>query len=206
MFVLGHKNFTSNTTQPPLVSHRIAGGVLLLMSISGFLVYLLFIVVVFKRQKFKNSPFFIIAAWLGIADCMSLAINITYAAPCVLLNENYSKSVVAGGMLNIAWFTSLPLILLLAINRYLCICRTQLCRKVYTRTSSTYYCFGCWCFGIGYSIASFFNCCPLYFEHNIMTWRWDVEKAGSIILGYVELTMVVIVTLGAFTLNAFVIR
>ena len=198
----------SNKTHLPIASitNSLCGGVMLLLSITGFIVYVLFIVVVFTRMKFKNSSYFIIAGWLGIADCISLVITFSYTAPAVVFNYTLTRNPTAGGILNIAWFSSLPLILFLAINRYLCICHTDLCKKLYTRTSSKYYSLSCWCFGIGYSVASFLNCCPLYFDEVLMTWSWDMMNDGAMFLSYGELIMVLIVTLGSFGLNGLVIR
>lgn len=191
----------------PTIKNQLCGGLLLLLGVTGIFFYVIFIVVVLVRKKFKDSPFFIIAAWLGIADCLTLTVIISCAAPSVILNKDVVfRNTIPGGVLNIAWFTSLPLILLLAFNRYLCICRTELSKRVYTRKKSYYYCLASWCFGLVYSIASFFDCCPLYFEHELMSWQWNVEQYGAKILSHGELIMVMFVTVGAFTCNGLVIR
>lgn len=144
--------------------------------------------------------------FIGIADCLSLTVMTTYAVPNIILREQMEKHIFVGGILNIAWFSSLPMIILLAVNRYLCICHTDLCKKVYTTAYSTYFCIACCSFGIVYSTASFFNCCPVFFHHEYMSWGWETKESGALVLSYGEVTMVTMVTAVGFYMNLLVFK
>lgn len=198
-------NATRVNNISPFLS-QLCGSILVVLSISGLVAYVAFIIIVFTRKKFKNNAYFYIAAWLGVADCVCLILMMTYAAPCIIMNSNLNSYIFIGGILNVGWFSGLPLILFLAINRYLCICHTELCRRTYTIKLSKIYCLVCFIFGVGYSIPSFFDCCPIYFDYVLMTWGWDINKYGSVVLSYGELVMVIVVTAIALGLNLMVLR
>ena len=181
-------------------------GTLLAIAVSGLLLYVLVIAVVFTRRRFANNSYFYIAAWLGVAECICLVLMIAYAAPCILMRRNLSDSKIIGGILNIGWFTGLPLIVVLAVNRYLCMCKNNYFKEQFTIQKSKIYCIVCWLFGIIYSMPSFFNCCPLYFDYQMMSWGWSVTDAGAKMLGNGELAMVILVIIVVFGLNGQVFR
>lgn len=185
---------------------QICGVFLIVISTFGLVVYVLFCYVVYTRPKFKGKSYFMIAGTLGIADCLCLVLMIGYAAPKLILNRSLSDSLVIGGVLNVGWFSGLPLIVFLAGDRYLCICDKDRYLKVYTMKKTIIYCIGCWVFGTVYSLPSFFPCCPILFDYRLMSWAWVVDKNGAMILSYGELAMVVLVTLITYGLNGFVFK
>lgn len=183
-----------------------AGGVTMFISFIGLVFYIFVIVTVFTRKKFEQNSFFRIAGSLGIADCICLLLMVGYASPCMLLQRNISESRIFGAILNIGWFSGLPLILLLAGDRYLCICKHDAFTKYYNIKQTNLYCIACWVFGIGYSIPSLFSCCGIHFDYHIASWQWNVKKPGASILGYGEITMVILITTLTFLLNGLVLK
>lgn len=200
-------NFTNTTTQHSVEdSKRILGSFLLVLSLFGLVTYIIFIVLVFTRKRFHQQSFFVIAGWLGIADCICLILMIGYASPCIILQTSLSTSRVIGGILNIGWFSGLPLITLLAGNRYFCICDREKFRKIFTPQNTGYLCLGSWLFGVAYSIPTFFSCCSLKFDSAIMSWSWKAKQDGTHYLDYAELVMVVLTFIIIYVFNACVLR
>jgi len=195
-------------SEPPfsLKTSQICGTFLLLISLFGLVIYMLFIIVVFHRPKFKDKTYFIIAGWLGIADCICLLLMIGYATPCLLHRKSLSDSLALGGILNIGWFSGLPLLIFLAGDRYLCICNKDVYAKFYTKKMTRLYCFACWVFGIGYSLPSFMPCCSLFFDYSLMSWGWNIGLQGAKALALGEITMVVLITSLTYFLNGLVFK
>ena len=88
----------------------ICGSVILLISVTGLFVYLLFIIIALGRKKFQRNSYFTMAGWLGVADCICLVLMIGYAAPCIILRRNLSHLKFIGGILNIGKCSSSPLL------------------------------------------------------------------------------------------------
>eukprot|EP00111_Clytia_hemisphaerica_P000369 TCONS_00000996-protein len=189
-----------------LETSQICGAFLLIVSLFGLMVYVLFMFVVFTRPKFKDKTYFTIAGCLGIADCMCLFLMIGYASPCLFYRTSLSNSLALGGVLNIGWFSGLPLLIFLAGDRYLCICNKDLYSRFYKKRLTNMYCIGCWVFGIAYSIPSFFPCCSLHFDYTLMSWGWSIDFDGAKTLALGEITMVVIITSITYFLNGLVFR
>ena len=185
----------------------LCGTVILIIALSGLLVYLLFIVVALGKDDFKNSSYFTMAGWLGVADCICLVLMITYAAPCIILKKDLSDMKFIGGLLNIGWFTGLPLILFLAVNRFLGICHTGVYKRWFTLRKTWCYCFVALIFGTGYSVPSFMDYSPLYFDNCRMSWQWDISShpmAKVVSIG--EVAIVMVVTIITYCLNILVLR
>ena len=185
----------------------LCGTVILIIALSGLLVYLLFIVVALGKDDFKKSSYFTMAGWLGVADCICLVLMITYAAPCIILQKDLSDMKFIGGLLNIGWFTGLPLILFLAVNRFLCICHTDFYKRWFTLRKTWCYCSVALIFGIGYSVPSFMDYSPLYFDNCKMSWQWDISchpMAKVVSIG--EMVIVMVVTIITYCLNILVFR
>ena len=189
-----------------LETSKVCGVILLLISSFGLVVYLLFIYIVFTRSKFKDKTYFMIAGCLGIADCMCLLLMIGYAAPCLLYRTALSQSLAFGGILNVGWFSGLPLLIFLAGDRYFCICNKELYSKFYSIKLTKIYCAACWVFGISYSIPTFLVCCPLHFNYNLMSWGWSISLKGAKVLALGEITMVVLITSLTYFLNGLVFK
>ena len=205
-FEMSSNNLTTSDQAFSLGTSQACGVVLLLVASFGLMVYLLFIYVVFTREKFKGKTYFTIAGYLGIADCMCLLLMIGYATPCLIFGRALSDSFALGGILNVGWFSGLPLLIFLAGDRYLCICNKNLYRKFYTVKLTKLYCIGCWVFGISYSLPSFLECCPLYFDFTLMSWGWSVSLKGAKVLALGEITMVILITTLTYFLNALVFK
>ena len=189
-----------------LETSQICGVFLLLISMFGLLVYIIFIYIVFTKSKFKDKTYFMIAGCLGIADCMCLLLMIGYATPCLLYRTKLSDSLLLGGILNIGWFSGLPLLTVLAGDRYFCICNKELYSKFYSIKLTKIYCVACWVFGISYSIPSFLACCSIHFDYTLMSWGWNISLKGAKVLALGEITMVVLVTSFTYLLNGIVFK
>ena len=113
---------------------------------------------------------------------------------------------IMGGLLNIGWFTSLPLILFLAIDRWLCLCHKKWFNVVYTKQKTKCYISACWLFGITYSIPSFTDCCPLYFWYDVISWGWSLDHSGSSVLAVGELALTILVVTLTYICNGLVLR
>ena len=161
---------------------------LLLFAGSGLFVYLIVIRVL--MTKFSKKSYFILASWLGIADCTFLIVTVCYVVPSILKGKLLYNSNMFGGIINIAWFSGLPIMLLLAGDRYLCMCHYKIHARIYSLNKTKIYCVLSWLFGISCGIPSFFSGCTLYYNMKIMSWRWDTDHYCATILSYVEISMV----------------
>lgn len=184
----------------------ICGSIILLISISGLIVYLLFIIIALGRKKFQRNSYFTMAGWLGIADCICLVLMIGYAAPCVILQRNLSDLKFIGGILNVGWFSGLPLIVFLAANRFFCICHTECFKTLFTSHKTRYYCLAALVFGMCYSLPSFMKYSPLFFDYHMMSWEWQTNHPVSKYVTFGEITIVMLVTLTTHTLNILVFK
>lgn len=196
---------TTFTPLSPTVS-IICGTVILLIALPGLLLYVLFIHIVLTRKRFQSNSFFIIAGWLGVAECTNLVILATYSAPCLITQDRLVNSRFIGAVLNIGWFSGLPLTLFLAVNRYLCICRSNSFKGVFTVKRSKYYSMCCWLFGLAVAVPSFTEHAPLYFDIEKLSWGWQIDNTVAKVVAIGEVTMVSTVTLMTYILNGLVFK
>ena len=185
----------------------VCGSVIFVIALTGLFIYLLFIAIALGKHDFKKNSYFTMAGWLGVADCICLVLMITYVTPSIILQKDLSNLKFIGGLLNIGWFTGLPLILFLAVNRYLCICHTDLYKRMFTLRKTRWYCIIALCFGILYSIPSFMDYSPLFFDYRMLSWQWDLHHhpvAKVISIG--EIAIVIAVTLITYCLNTLTFK
>ena len=187
----------------------VSGLCIIIIAVLGLLFYIPFIVVVFHPSSKHKTSFFILAGWLGIADCICLLLMVAYAGPSTIWEKNMvgtEFNAIMGGLLNIGWFTSLPLVVFLAVDRWLCLCKKKWFNVVYSQQKTKCYISACWLFGIAYSIPSFTGCCPIYFTYEYLSWGWSVEHAGAQVLAIGELVMVILVVTVTYLCNGIVLR
>ena len=87
---------------------------------SGLVVYVMVMLILMARKKFSRKSYFLLACWLGVADCICLLLMLSYSAPSIFLGHRLHQSHIFGAVLNIGWFSGLAIILLIAGDRYLC--------------------------------------------------------------------------------------
>ena len=187
-------------------------------AVVGLIFYILFIVTVFHPSSQHRTSFFILAGWLGIADCIVLVYMIVYAAPSTIMGQNLGEiemngtytdkrvNAYMGVFVNVGWFTSLPLIVFLAVNRWLCLCHKNWFNVVYSKQKTKCYILAAWIFGIAYSLPSFTDCCPIYFWYDMMSLGWSLDHSGSAALAFGELTITILVATITYLCNGLVIR
>ena len=182
----------------------LVGVFMLLFTASGLIVYI--IVIRILLTKFSKKSYFLLASSLGVADCIFLSTIILYVVPSTLTGKPLHTSHAFGGIINIAWFSALPLMLLLAGDRYLCMCHYKFHEKFYSLCKTKWYCLLGWLFGISYALPSFFNGCNILYDVKIRSWIWNIEENCAKVLSYGELTMVVLIVVLSFIFTALVLR
>ena len=186
------------------VEQLIISFLLLLLASSGLCVYIMVIRVL--MTKFSKKSYYVLAGWLGVADCICLLMTIFYVVPSIYMDKLLHNSTVYGALINISWFSGLPIIVLLAVDRYLCICQERIHKKVYTQSKTKIYCILAWVFGIGYSFPSFFKSCEFEYFIEVRSWGWNTDNECSRILSYGEIGMLILVAGAMFIFNGLVIR
>ena len=185
------------------------GAILVFVSILGLLCNIPFMIVVFRPSSRPQSCFFMLAGWLALADSICLILMISYAAPCIVLQRDIGGgqiSAIMGGIINVGFFTSLPLIVFLAVDRWLCLCHRDWFMKTYDDQKTKLYIAICWLFGLAYSTSTFTSCCPLYFDYVMMTWTWSAKHPGSQKMAIGELVIVITTVILAHICNTLVLR
>ena len=177
---------------------------MLLFTASGLIVYIIVIQILLK--KFSRKSYFVLASSLGIADCIFLSTTVLYVVPSTLTGKLLHVSHAFGGIINIAWFSALPLMLFLAGGRYLCMCLYKFHGKFYSLYKTKCYCLFAWLFGISYALPSFFNGCNILYDVKSRSWIWDIEENCAKVLSYGELIMVVLIAVLSFVFTALVLR
>lgn len=173
---------------------------------SGLVVYVMVMLILMARKKFSRKSYFLLACWLGVADCICLLLMLSYSAPSIFLGHRLHQSHIFGAVLNIGWFSGLAIILLIAGDRYLCMCHQTLHKTCYNIRNVKWYCLLAWIFGTSYSIPSFLPQCSIHFYVELLSWRWNVKHDCAGWLSKAELVMVITITAIAFTLNGLVLR
>ena len=201
----------------------VAGICIVITAALGLIFLIPFVVVVFHPSSKHKTSFFILAGWLGIADGLCLLLMIGYAAPSTIMEQNLAEikinqtqinktltdkrvNAIMGGLLNVGWFSSLPLIVFAAVDQWLCFCHRQCFNSVFTQQRTQFYICACWVFGISYSMPSFMNCCPLYFWFDLISWGWSLDHSGSAVLAIGELVITILVFTITYLCNAMVLR
>ena len=177
---------------------------LFLFAISGLVIYIIVIRVL--MTKFSKKSYFLLASWLGVADCISLISSICYTTPSLLLDKRIHPSNVFGGVVNIGWFSGLPLMVFLAGDRYLCICHPKLHNKLYNKKYTKYYCLSAWLFGACYALPSFFDGCNVFYNVEVRSFTWNIPESCAAALSYGELGMMIIIAGILCACNGLVLR
>ena len=186
------------------VEDILVGVFILLFAASGLVVYI--IVIGILLTQFSKKSFFLLASSLGVADCIFLLTTILYVVPSTLTGKLLHASHAFGGIINIAWFSALPLMLFMGGDRYLCMCHYKFHGKFYSLCKTKWYCLFAWLFGISYALPSFFNGCNILYEVKFRSWIWNIDENCAKVLSYGELTMVVSIAVLTFIFTALVLR
>jgi hypothetical protein len=113
-----------------MVFSVIIGATLGLMAFIGFLVYLLFVIIVLMSDDLRSNGYYALAVSLGFADMGFLLITFTYAAPAMIMQQSVGIVLIE----NKRTLTSLKVVkyckqLLVALYNYYGFRYSQVCRR-----------------------------------------------------------------------------
>lgn len=123
-----------------------------LPSLLGLCFYLLFCIAVLSSKKFRKISFYILAVSLGVSDMLMLTLFILYSTPATCISalfSNFSNStmhavpeqlhsagIIAGMLSSLGWFSGLPVMACIAVDRYTSICKKELQVRIHSQFSA----------------------------------------------------------------------
>lgn len=103
-----------------------------------------------------------------------------------------------GSLNNVGYYSSFPMMSVIAI---ISIRYPQKSSLLYTRRNIVIMIIICLVYGIIYGIINLQHCCYFVFIPDIYSFSWDIERNGSYILSYVELSKCVVTCVICQSLN-----
>lgn len=161
----------------------IAACIILLLSGTSFFAYVIASAAIYRVRKATKNPFYILLFALGISDSTMLALFLFYSTTATLLQRSpfgpEFDSLFCGTLCNLTYFTSLALLVNIALNRYSAICSKDLAKKVHDKSKIKMIIAGCCAFGMVSAIAQLTPCCSLRYYESEYTWSYDLDLAGN---------------------------
>lgn len=146
-----------------------------LCSFPGIVVYSFTLFIMLKKFKELNSTFYLLAIALAISDILPLILTCFYAVPCIIICGfivPFISPIIFGWITHVCWYLQISLILIISINRFICMRGKgfRVYDKVFTLKKTICYIGISICFSIGMilmmnlsSVWSIFNYDKYYF-------------------------------------------
>ena len=133
--------------------HIVAGLSIAIFTIPGLLAYLIVVIAILRNPKtFAKKSYYSFLLILALCDILQTVNCLVYAVPCILLQkrifgdsfDRYYNPIVTG----ILYYVGIGCIVLIAINRYIAVCRFSIYHRVFHNRRMRFYVLGVWLFGI----------------------------------------------------------
>lgn len=169
--------------------------VILILSSIAFSTYVVASAAIYCVYRNTKNPFYLLLLAMGISDSTMLALFLLYSTPATFLQRpplgSDFDALFCGVLCNITYFTSLALLVNIALNRYFTICSKDLVKRVYDKNKIKISIAGCFAFGIGSAAAQMTPCCSLRYYEKEYTWSYDLTLNGNGIFVWYDRSMAI---------------
>uniref|UniRef100_A0A914X0E8 G-protein coupled receptors family 1 profile domain-containing protein n=1 Tax=Plectus sambesii TaxID=2011161 RepID=A0A914X0E8_9BILA len=163
---------------------RIAAATIACLSLPALAVYILVVIVIANNpQKFANNSYYTLLLSLALSDSILLSLYCFYAVPCTLIQENIfgaNFDIFIGVVFNIAYFSCLPCIAAIGVNRYFAVCQFVSYDSTFNRRNTRIVLAIVWAIGIIFGSGQAFPCCTLRFSYYNYSFAYDMTNWGNV--------------------------
>ncbi|KAK7087608.1 hypothetical protein V1264_021636 [Littorina saxatilis] len=132
--------------------HDVARAAFIIMGVimvfGGVIGNCLFLLVIFKQSRRKQSVHILFVANLSLADLVSMGYWFTFFVLDLILNRhpvvNYAHCVANGIIVSTMYLACVSFLVSISLNRYLHVCRSHLYKRVFTKPRTVAWCLLVW--------------------------------------------------------------